>query len=1394
MRYKLLLLLSLFSVNIFAQQTYIPDDAFEQYLIDIGCDDVLDDYVLTESIDTIYYVTVSNIGTLEGIKEFSSLRGLEINTLSQEGQLDIGGLEYLESLTIYNATELQQLYMKNITVSSMYNLSLNNVPKLNCVVMSNPEDGRMLIWDSNIYIVSSDKYCPIPAPEGYTKIPDNGFENALIALGYDDVIDQLVLTDNIKDIVDLDISNSQISDLVGLEDFISLETLNCRGNYINTIDLTYNTKITSLDVQENVLETLELNNLSDLEILDCKNNSITNIYGLDNLTKLKEFDAVGNKLSNLYLDNLDKLTKIDLASNSLKYFRIQNGNNTIVTSLDLTNNPDLSCVFVDDRNYSSSNWTNIDFTQTFVETDAQCNDTYGLTYVPDDNFEQELIDLGYDDVLNDSVKTANIKNISNLKLDDWSNKIDDITGIEDFTGLYKLEIYNQNITTIDVSTLKSLTRLYIQNNELTSLDLSGLIGLRDVSVQNNEITEVIFPSDNSSLSTIEVMNNKLTSIDISKLNYLYQINIGSNAITEIDASHNQFLNALLAENCSLTSVDISNATQLKTLRLTNNSLTNLNLENNSNITELRLNNNPFEGDWDFRHLTQLQELELRSSKLTSLDLRNGTESLTTVDFLYNSNLHCVFVNDFEKVRSKTSWLWRIDGDSYYVETEQQCSELDEYTLIPDSNFEQALIDNPLGGLDDVIDGKVLRSTIRSVKTLYLNDKGITDLSGIEDFERLEIMYAKNNALTSLDLNINGIMTGLYCQNNSISKLKLPTLPYYLEYLDVSDNNLTELNFGKIKFKDLKCDNNSLNYLNIRNGANNATWSDPNDAWNNLSVTFSALNNPNLHCIFVDDATSATDKWNTNIDATSSFAETEGDCTLDPSLFTYVPDNNFEQNLINLGYDNILDDYVVTANIEAVTNLDLSNKSISDLTGIEGFEDLKELRCNYNSLTSIDVSNNVKLEVLLVNHNNLTSIDITALPNLRIFGCGYNNDIATLDVSNNTWLYQLQYSGNKIKDIDLIQNIKLERLYIEKNEISSIDLSKNVKLRDIYFQYNEIVNIDFSHNTDLRFVFGYQNNLTSVDFTNNTKLTKLDLNHNNLSSLDIRIGNNNIDDFNVRNNPSLGCIYVSDAEYFWDNFGLKIDLTSQFSNNESECSSTSDSDFVVIGDRVWEQQLVDLRLDDTIDGKIRRKFIIDLKEMKIDLPGIDDLTGIGGFGGLNKLELLGGLSPLGKNNNSGLKELDLSSNTDLIEFTCKNSLLELVNLKNGNNDNFTKLSLRNNPGLTCVVVDNVAYSETNWRDKQAQNKFISDNSECSTLSLNDINIDIQISIYPNPARNYITVKSSSKVIEVIIYDNLGREVTSFIDEETYDISHIESGIYNVVIQTVDGRGINRLIIE
>jgi hypothetical protein len=50
--FLLLLILGLSAFS-YAQRTYVPDNNFEQALIDKGLDDVLDDSVLTASIDTV---------------------------------------------------------------------------------------------------------------------------------------------------------------------------------------------------------------------------------------------------------------------------------------------------------------------------------------------------------------------------------------------------------------------------------------------------------------------------------------------------------------------------------------------------------------------------------------------------------------------------------------------------------------------------------------------------------------------------------------------------------------------------------------------------------------------------------------------------------------------------------------------------------------------------------------------------------------------------------------------------------------------------------------------------------------------------------------------------------------------------------------------------------------------------------------------------------------------------------------------------------------------------------------------------------------------------------------------------------------------------------------------
>ena len=81
--------------------------------------------------------------------------------------------------------------------------------------------------------------------------------------------------------------------------------------------------------------------------------------------------------------------------------------------------------------------------------------------------------------------------------------------------------------------------------------------------------------------------------------------------------------------------------------------------------------------------------------------------------------------------------------------------------------------------------------------------------------------------------------------------------------------------------------------------------------------------------------------------------------------TYVPDDNFEQILINQGYDTVLDDYVLTANINQLTILQVGSSNIADLTGIEGFTALDFLECDYNQLTSLDLRNGTTIPLYAI---------------------------------------------------------------------------------------------------------------------------------------------------------------------------------------------------------------------------------------------------------------------------------------------------------------------------------------------------------------------------------------------------------------------------------------------
>tara|TARA_B100000073_G_C23701375_1_gene560477 strand:+ start:740 stop:1630 length:891 start_codon:yes stop_codon:yes gene_type:complete len=133
--------------------------------------------------------------------------------------------------------------------------------------------------------------------------------------------------------------------------------------------------------------------------------------------------------------------------------------------------------------------------------------------------------------------------------------------------------------------------------------------------------------------------------------------------------------------------------------------------------------------------------------------------------------------------------------------------------------------------------------------------------------------------------------------------------------------------------------------------------------------------------------------------------------------TQLNDSSFEKYLIEIGVDDILDGFVDTKKCLTITSMNLSDKNIRDLTGINIFKNLKVLLLNNNFLEEIDLSQNTKLEILSISNNLISNIDLSANTSLKSLGLD-KNKIETIDLSYLTLLSSLNLSANNLSSLDL----------------------------------------------------------------------------------------------------------------------------------------------------------------------------------------------------------------------------------------------------------------------------------------------------------------------------------------------------------------------------------------
>ena len=488
----------------------------------------------------------------------------------------------------------------------------------------------------------------------------------------------------------IDCSFSSISDLTGIEAFTASVYLDCSNNQLTSLDVTNNTALIDLYGGFNQITSLDLSANTALTYFSFHANQLTSL-DVTSTTTLSQLSVQGNQLTSLVI-----------------------GTNNISNNLNATNNPNLTCIQVDDVAYSTTNWTNIDAASSFS---TNCPPPCTVT-IPDVNFKAYLVgNIAINTNGNTEIECSEATTFTGY-ISCQSQSISDLTGIEAFTNITRLYCFFNSLTTLDVSTNTALTRLYCQGNSLTTLDVSTNTALSIFYCEDNSLTNLnVANGNNTNFIGFAANNNpNLTCITVDGVAYstanwssidaqtsfstncnvpctvtipdanfkTYLVGntaINTNGDTEIQCSEaTAFTGAINCANQSISDfTGIEAFIAITNLYCSNNSLTTLNVSNNTALIQLSCSHNLLT-TLNVSSNTVLTDLYCFYNSLTNLNVANGNNT-NFIGFVANNNpnLTCITVDNV--AYSTTNWTNIDAASSFSTNCSVPCT-----VTIPDANF------------------------------------------------------------------------------------------------------------------------------------------------------------------------------------------------------------------------------------------------------------------------------------------------------------------------------------------------------------------------------------------------------------------------------------------------------------------------------------------------------------------------------------------------------------------------------------------------------------------------------------------------------------------------------------------------------------------------------------
>jgi Secretion system C-terminal sorting domain len=421
---------------------------------------------------------------------------------------------------------------------------------------------------------------------------------------------------------------------------------------------------------------------------------------------------------------------------------------------------------------------------------------------------------------------------------------------------------------------------------------------------------------------------------------------------------------------------------------------------------------------------------------------------------------------------------------------------------------------------------------------------------------------------------------------------------------------------------------------------------------------------------------------------------------------------------------------------AIPDLNFETKLIA--LGIDsGVIDHQVLTSKINTLMILDVSNN--------NIADLTGIE--AFIALKKFDCSFN-EVTTLNVTKNTALTDFRCANNQLTNLDVFKNVALTDLRCDYNQLTNLDVSQNTALTNLYCHINKLTALDVSKNTALTTLSCTNNQISILDVSKNIALSILYCDNNKLTALDLS------------NNIFLSTFYCNTNKL------VTLDVSKCKPLHNLQC---------------YSNQLTTLDVSQNTslhDFNCNSNLIITLD--------VTTNTELYNFNCSSNL----------------ITSLDVSKTTMLSYFDCSTNQLNSLNLKNGRN-NFLQTfyfgasqysNFINNPNLTCIQVDDKAYSDKNWSTtKDATAAY---NTDCLALGINET-VFATLSLYPIPAKEMLHI-DNVMLEKATLYDSLGRNVKTVLFTNTTNniipLSNLSKGLYYIYLQSGGATTVRKINIE